>query len=210
MEKRGLIDEFKNIILKGSTNQIKMFDKLGVSTIQGVLKYFINIGNRAYFSSDIDTFEYFIESLFNIINVENKKVENDELIEQVYHYGLISIHNFNTALYFIIVKQLKINIYELKETKYINEYLFILKNLALKSGLNNFESGVLEIINIFKDLNEYFINNDMKINRFYLKSIMISLIYSAEKNQQKSLKNKMCVDFSTAVVVDWSSASRTS
>ena len=186
IEKRELINELKNMIISESYKKKSKYKKV---TINDIIKHLITIGNMSYISGDMYLFEHFIESLFEIINANSGIINNDELLKHIYNFGIMSSHSHNINLYLIIINNLEKNIYGLKETLSINNYLVFFKNLALKSEKENFELGILETIKIFKKINEYFINNNIEINRIYLKNIIILLIYYAEKNKKESLKN---------------------
>lgn len=193
-EKRKLLSDIKKIIIKHSSKELKIFDKLNISTLDGVLELLINIGNMSYVSGDNDIFEYFIESLFDIIHADIKELNKEEIIKYIHNYGVVSAKDHDIIPYSIIIDNLKEYIFELKETKSINSYLRVLRDLALKSETNNYELGTLEALHVFRDLNEHFIEKNMHINRFYLKNIVISLISSTEISHHERLKNKVLVE----------------
>lgn len=184
-----IIDEFKNIIISESYKKMPKYTKSKKVTTDDIIKHLLTIGNMSYISGDIYLFEHFIESLFEIININSGIINIDELLKHIYNFGIMSSHAHNINLYSIIINNIEKIIYELKEPIPINNYLYILKNLALKSEKENFDLGILEIIKTFKKINKYFINNNIQINKVYLKNILIILIYSAEKNNKEYLKN---------------------
>jgi len=184
-----IIDEFKNIIISESYKKMPKYTKSKKVTTDDIIKHLLTIGNMSYISGDIYLFEHFIESLFEIININSGIINIDELLKNIYNFGIMSSHAHNINLYSIIINNIEKIIYELKEPIPINNYLYILKNLALKSEKENFDLGILEIIKTFKKISKYFINNNIQINEVYLKNILIILIYSAEKNNKEYLKN---------------------
>lgn len=194
-EKREILSQIKNIILKQSDKQLQTLKKLNISKFDEVLQLFLNIGNMSYISGDITLFEYFIKSLFELMHAEAKELNKYELIKYIQNYGLKSVKDHDIAQFSIILNNLKKYIFELKGTKNINSNLRILKNLALKSESHNYELGTFEILSVFNELNEYFKDNKMDINRLYIHNNLISLMYSAEFNHHERLKYRILKDF---------------
>jgi hypothetical protein len=192
-EKRKLLSEIKLIILKDPQKKLKDFKKMNVKTIDDILGLFINIGNMAYFSGDNDTFEFFMDSLFDVIHM-NLELDREKMIKCIYNYGLLSAHNHDIIPYSIILNNFRKTIFELTETITINNYLRILKDLALNSEINNYELGVMDVLNVFKDLYDHFLDKNMHVNRLYLQNIVISLISSSESNHHERLKNTTLIE----------------
>ncbi len=192
-EKRKLLSEIKLIILKDPQKRIKDFKKMNVKTIDDVLGLFINIGNMAYFSGDNDTFEFFMDSLFDVMHM-NLELDREKMIKCIYNYGLLSVHNHDVIPYSIILNNFRKTIFKLTETITINNHLRILKDLALSSEINNYELGIVDVLNVFKDLNDHFRDKNMNVNRLYLQNIVISLISSSESNHHERFKNTMLTE----------------
>lgn len=189
-EKRKMLSEIKETIL-GSKKKSKMFGKLNVSSIDEVFRIFVNLGNAAYFSGDNDVFEYFIESLFEMMGADSIPMEDSEIIKYVYSYGLMSLQNYNIIPYTTVISHLKENIFNQSDIKTVNGYIRILREFASKSGSINYEPGVMEVLNAFGEINNYFLDRKMHINSMYLKNAIISMVYSAEKGKHEYMKNKI-------------------
>jgi len=194
-EKIEILSQIKDIILKQSDKQLQTLKKLNISKFDEVLQIFLNIGNMSYISGDIVLFEFFIKSLFELMHAESEALDKDELMKYIQNYGLKSVKDHDIAQFSIILNNLKEYTFELKGTKNINSYLRILKNLALKSESHNYELGTFEVLSVFNELNGYFKDKKMDINRFYLHNNLISLMSSAEINHHERLKYRILKDF---------------
>ena len=192
-EKRKLLSEIKETIL-GSKKKSKMFGKLNVSSIDEVFRIFVNLGNASYFSGDNDVFEYFIESLFEMMGADSIEMEDSEIIKYVYSYGLMSLQNYNIIPYTTVVSHLKENIFNQSDMKAVNRYIRILREFASKSGSINYMPGVMEVLNAFREINNYFLDRKMHINSMYLKNAIISMVYSAEKGKHEYMKDKILAE----------------
>lgn len=190
-EKRRQLSEIKEAILEGQNKKKNKFKKLNIRTLDEALSLLINIGNMSFVSGDNDIFEPFIEALFEILNADIKGLEKERLIKYIHNYGLRSAKDHDIIPFLIVLKNLKEPVLNLKETASVNAYLRILKNLVLKSETANYELGTLEVLRMFRELNGHFTDNDMHVNKFYLKSITISLMSSAETNRHERLKHKI-------------------
>lgn len=190
-EKIELIDEIKDIILTESRKEMSIYSGFKIDEI---IKIFINIGYKSYFSGDMDIFEYFIDSLFELVSSNSEIISAEELLKYINYLGNMSIHNHNIIPFYTIITNIQKKIYELNELNTINNYLNIIKNLAFKSEKENFEIGILEILNKLKYINNYFIKNNLQINNIFLKNIIISLIYHTDMNNKEYLKNKIIAE----------------
>jgi hypothetical protein len=193
-EKRKLLLKLKNIIIEEPKKEFKTLKQLDIKTLSEVMEMYINIGNMSYFTGDNDIFEYFIESLFDIINAAPVKFNEEELIKYIYKYGFMSSRNYNITPYCIILSNIKSNIFRSEDMQLINQHLDMLENLAMTSEEHNYESGTMETLHILKDIDDYLKKKNMEVNRFYLKNIIISVIHSAEKNQHEHLKDKIVAE----------------
>lgn len=194
--KRELLLEIKKMIIEESSEEMKTFEILNVNTVDEVMRQFINIGNMSYFCGDNDAFEYFIESLFDIVNAEPNGIDSEELIKRIYHYSLMSAQNYDIIAYSVILNNIKKNILKLTEAQPVNQYLMILKDLAVISVSNNLKAGIMEALHAFRGINDHFVDNKMHINRMYLKNIIISIVYSAEKSRHEKLKDTLLAESS--------------
>lgn len=190
-EKQRLLSELKNIILKEDNRGLKIFKKLNIKNFDEVFKLFVNIGNTSYVSGDNYVFEYFIESLFEMINADPEELDKEEMIKYIHNYGIMSAQNYDIMSYSTIVKGFKENMSMREETKVINHNLKILRELASKAAALNFELGVLEVLNALRDIYRKFIEDDKQVNGLYLKNTIIFLIYTADKNRHVDLKEKI-------------------
>jgi len=195
-EKKELVKEFVNLINIDENTREKSLDRLNIQDINEVYDLFINLGNISYFTGDYDTFKYFIESLFNVLNIELRSEKDTEFLNNIHNYGQMSVYNHNITPFQIIANNIKYKIFDLKGVDIINQYLHILRDLALKAEKNNFEMGFLKILYVFREVSEYFLKENLNINNFYLKNTIISLISSAKKNRKISIKNKIINEMS--------------
>jgi hypothetical protein len=193
-EKRKLLSEIKEAILEGPNKKRNTFKKLNIRTLDEALSLLINIGNMSFVSGDNDVFEPFIEALYEIVQADIEGLEKERLIKYIHNYGLRSAKDHDIIPYSIVIKNLKEHVLDLRETRSVNAYLGILKNLALKSETSNYELGTLEALRVFREFNGHFNDNAMYVNKFYLKSIMISLMSSAETNRHERLKHKILAE----------------
>lgn len=194
-EKRKILFQIKDIILKHSDKRLQTFKKLNISKFDDVFQLFLNIGNMSYISGDIVIFELFIKASFELMHAKSEVLDKDELMKYIQNYGLKSLKDHDIAQFSIILNNLKEYIFELKGTKNINSYLRILKNLALKSESHNYELGTFEVLSVFNELNGFFKDKKMDINRFYIHNNLISLMSSAEINHHERLRYRILKDF---------------
>jgi len=179
MEKRKVIEEIQSIILEDEKNHRRGRKEQPAPVL---MKLLINIGNQAYTLGDIETFESFASSLFELMDYEIEGVESEEIFNHIRNFVLMSTHSHNIYLYSIILEKFAGSLIQTRDAEMVNSYLQILRELALGSITNNFELGVLEVVNTFKT---------MYISSLYLKNLMVMLIYSAEKYQHDQLKTKI-------------------
>ena len=90
-----------------------------------------------------------------------------------------------------MVSHLKENIFNQSDMKAVNRYIRILREFASKSGSINYMPGVMEVLNAFREINNYFLDRKMHINSMYLKNAIISMVYSAEKGKHEYMKDKI-------------------
>jgi len=188
MEKRKVIEEIQSIILEDEKNHRRGRKEQPAPVL---MKLLINIGNQAYTLGDIETFESFASSLFELMDYEIEGIESEEIFKHIRNFVLMSTHSHNIYLYSIILEKFAGSLIQTQDAEMVNSYLQILRELALGSITNNFELGVLEVVNTFKTINDYFIGNQMYISSLYLKNLMVMLIYSAERYQHDQLKTKI-------------------
>lgn len=188
-EKRKLLTELKNIIIEEPDKNLRKLRKYNISTVDDVINIFFNVGNMSYFLGDNDIFDFFIESSFEIISAESDNINKNDLIKYIKNYGFMSAQNYNIITYSIILKNIKKHIFNLEKVQLINFYLRTLKDLVMIPEIKDYEVGVIEALYIFNEINDYFIFKGMRVNRVYLKNIIISIINSAEINKHQYLKN---------------------
>jgi hypothetical protein len=190
IEKRELIDDLKNAILSGSEGRVRGFEKLGANSINDVLDLMISVGNTAYTTGEIDVFNYFIGSLFDIVN-SNAEIDLDELLESIFQFGVMSTYSYDIYSYSIILENFVDYTCSLKEMETIEQNLHILKKLALESDKKGFDSGVLQVAVAFKDIADYLQKENMLLSRFFLKNHLISMIYTVDKKKKEDLKENI-------------------
>jgi len=148
-----------------------------------------NIGSMAYFSGNIDVFDYYIEQILNL----HKSIYDNEKKSIFYNvfrdYCIISVSSYNLIFYRILINSIKKEIMKMKNPVEIRNYLKILKSLSEHALKNNFDEGILYFTDIYKSINQYFVKNNMSISKIHLKMILLNLFISSEILNKESIKN---------------------
>ena len=190
-KKIKFLNKLKTAILDETHNDLKILKKSGVESPHEIIKILISQGSQAYHTGDLYTFEYFIKSLFEIYQQPNNNIENHQILDEINNFGLMSAHHHNNLPYNIILENYKEHLFMNAMTETFRQHLDILRNFALISLYENYISGVLGVVNVYKALNIHFQDNKMPICKMYLKNAIINLIYSAEKFEKDDLKGQI-------------------
>jgi hypothetical protein len=196
LEKQKVMEEIYNILTEDDERNVRRGRR--EQSMETIVNLLINIGNQAYTQGDLDTFKHFISTLFELMDYELDNIKTEDLLKHVRYFVLMATHNHNIYTYSTIMEQFNQSLRKIDDSQIVNEYLQILRELALGSIRNNFELGVLEVVKTFRSINDHFSENKMHISSLYLKNLMIMLIYSAEKYQYDQLKQTIIeetVDF---------------
>ena len=149
-----------------------------------------NIGSMAYFSGNIDVFDYYIEQILTLHKSIYDKEEKKSIFYDVFRdYCIISVSSYNLIFYRILINSIKKEIMKMKNPVEIRNYLKILKSLSEHALKNNFDEGILYFTNIYKSINQYFVKNNMNISKIHLKMILLNLFISSEILNKESIKN---------------------
>jgi hypothetical protein len=159
-----------------------------------------NIGSMAYFSGNIDVFDYYIEQILNL----HKSIYDNEKKSIFYNvfrdYCIISVSSYNLIFYRILINSIKKEIMKMKNPVEIRNYLKILKSLSEHALKNNFDEGILYFTDIYKSINQYFVKNNMNISKIHLKMILLNLFISSEILNKESIKNYIITETNNLLV----------
>lgn len=205
-KKVNLLNDLKATILDETHNHHKLLKKKGIESTHEILKIFISQGYQAYHSGDLNTFEFFIKSLFEIYQAPDN-IKNRQILDEIKNFGLMSAHHHNHNPYYIILENYKEHLFMNAKTETFRQHLNILRNFALISLANNYIEGVLGVVHIYTVLNRHFEENDMVVCQTYLKNAIINLIYSAEKYENDDLKGQILPEINDILGYDDKEAS---
>ncbi len=188
---KELLHEIKSIILEDSPSSINGFRKSGVSSIEDFVDLFMNMGNMAYHTGDIELFDEFIGALFELIDSGSDEIDSEQMMRYIYNYGAMAARGLDIYPFVAIMKNLVFRLYEEKGVEEINESLRVIRSMALKSDKSDFELGTMEVVDALKEINDHLLSNELHVNRVYLQNIVISLVYSSERNQHEDTKTRI-------------------
>lgn len=149
-----------------------------------------NIGSMAYFSGNIDVFDYYVEQILTLHKSIYDKNEEKSIFYNVFRdYCIISVNSYNLIFYRVLINSIKKEIMKMENPIEIRNYLRILKSLSEHALKNNFDEGILYFTDIYKAINQYFVKNNMNISKIHLKMILLNLFISSEILNKESIKN---------------------
>ena len=100
-ERTEFIDELRDVLVGGSSKLVKGVGDGGVGVY---LRFFLSVGNTAYRSGDADVFEYYLRSLFEVVEAGPEGVDCAGLVGRVRGYGFRSIRDFDLAMFGAVVE----------------------------------------------------------------------------------------------------------
>jgi len=184
-KKRKLIDEFRKTIVSGAIQKNKTFRKAGITTKDEALQLMINVGFELYSSGDIDTFRHFIDSLYDIIDSDQSI--SGEVTGHIEKFGIMTSRDHHYYHFSSVVRATEEHTSELRAVESVNGGLKTLGVLASMCQKEEFEEGVLEVLEALLGLHSFFEEEDMQVNVLYLKNVVISIIASAERDGHREL-----------------------
>lgn len=187
--KRNVIDEVKDIIINGSIQKNKTLRKSGITTEENVFRLLINHGSISLSSGDIDTFRYFMEALYEII--EANPSYSEKISEHVERFSYLVARERNVYNLSSIIQPLIGNIQSLETMESVNKDLKSLGKLAVICEGEGFDAGVLEVIQALRALHKHFEDEEKHVNDVYLKNTVISIIASVERKGNSELMEQV-------------------
>ncbi len=189
-----LLSGLKQAILDEPHKNGKLLKKYGVETSEEVLWMLVSQGNMAYRSGDLEAFEYFVELLFEIIEASPEDVEEEQILREVTHFGLMSAHHHNYHPFRAVLENYGEYLGGKSDVESYRHHLSVMRDLGLKSLNENFEAGVFKVIGVLRDLNDSLREKELEVCRTYLKNAVIAIVSSVERSQKEDLKGKIVSD----------------
>jgi hypothetical protein len=173
-EKTELIDELRDVLVGGSSRGVKVVGDGGVGAY---LRFLLSLGNSAYRSGDADIFEYFLRSLFDVIEARPEGVDCDGLVERVRGYGFRSVRDFDLAMFGAVVEVVAERVFAMRSVVEISGWLGFLRDLALRSAEAGFEGGVLVVVDVFRLLGVHFVDEGLGVSSMSLRNHVVGLVH---------------------------------
>ena len=189
-----LLSGLKQAVLDEPHKNGKLLKKYGVETSEEVLWMLVSQGNMAYRSGDLEAFEYFVELLFEIIEASPEDVEEELILREVTHFGLMSAHHHNYHPFRTVLENYGEYLGGKSDVESYRHHLSVMRDLGLKSLNENFEAGVLKVVGVLRDLNDSLREKELEVCRTYLKNAVIAIVSSVERSQREDLKGKIVSD----------------
>ena len=189
-----LLSGLKQAILDEPHKHGKLLKKYGVETSDEVLWMLISQGNMAYVSGDLESFEYFVELLFEIIEASPEDVEEEQVLREITHYGLMSAHHHNYHPFRAVLENYGEYLSGKSDVESYKHHLYVMRDLGLKSLNENFEAGVFKVVGVLRDLNESLMEKELDVCRTYLKNAVIAIVSLVERSQREDIKGKIVSD----------------
>ena len=188
-ERAALIDELKNIILDGSPKKISKYRKFGFETANGFLRLLMSLGNTTFHSGDPELTGRYLGALLEL--AASGVLDENTLVGRVREYGLRAIHGFDYDSFAVILDGLLKYIYGLRETVSVIKCLKVLKKLYRGAVSESYEAGMAKLVDVCSELDEHYAKEGLHINQFYVRNLIISLIYYAGQDGDESLRSRI-------------------
>ena len=189
-----LLSGLKQAVLDEPHKNGKLLKKYGVETSEEVLWMLVSQGNMAYRSGDLEAFEYFVELLFEIIEASPEDVEEEQILREVTHFGLMSAHHHNYHPFRAVLENYGEYLGGKSDVESYRHHLSVMRDLGIKSLNENFEVGVFKVVGVLRDLNDSLREKELEVCRTYLKNAVIAIVSLVERSQREDLKGKIVSD----------------
>jgi hypothetical protein len=189
-----LLSGLKQAILSEPHKNGKLLKKYGVETSEEVLWMLVSQGNVAYRSGDLEAFEYFVELLFEIIEASPEDVDEEQILREIKHCGLMSAHHHNYHPFRAVLENYGEYLGGKSDVESYRYHLSVVRDLGLKSLNENFEAGVFKVVSVLRDLNESLLEKKLEVCRTYLKNAVIAIVSLVERGQKEDLKGRILSD----------------
>lgn len=173
-ERTALLDELRDVIVGGSSRGVKGVVDGGPGVC---LRFFLSLGNEAYRSGDADVFEYFLGSLFDVVEAGPEGVDCDGLVGRVRGYGFRSVRDFDLAMFGAVVEVVAERVFAMRSVVEISGWLGFLRDLALRSAEAGFEGGVLGVVDVFRLLGVHFVDEGLGVSSMSLRNHVVGLVH---------------------------------
>ena len=173
-ERTEFIDELRDVLVGGSSKRVKGVGDGGVGVY---LRFFLSVGNTAYRSGDADVFEYYLRSLFEVVEAGPEGVDCADLVGRVRSYGFRSIRDFDLAMFGAVVEVVAERVFSMRDVGEIGGRLEFLRDLGLRSAEAGFEGGVLGVVDVFRLLGVHFEGEGLGVSSMSLKSHVVGLVH---------------------------------
>ena len=173
-ERTALMDELRDVVVGGSSRGVKGVVDGGAGACLG---FFLSLGNMAYRSGDSDVFEYFLGSLFDVVEAGPEGVDCDGLVGRVRGYGFRSVRDFDSAMFGAVVEVVAGRVFSLRGVVEIGGWLGFLGDLALRSAEAGFEGGVLAVGDVFTVLGVHFVGEGLGVSAMSLRNHVVGLVH---------------------------------
>ena len=186
-----LLSGLKQAILDEHHKHGKLLKKYGVETSEEMLWMLVSQGNMAYVSGDLESFEYFVELLFEIIEASPEDVEEEQVLREITHYGLMSAHHHNYHPFRAVLENYGKYLSGKSDVELYKHHLYVMRDLGLKSLNENFEAGVFKVVGVLRDLNDSLMEKELEVCRTYLKNAVIAIVSLVERSQREDMKGRI-------------------
>lgn len=193
-ERLELLSGLKQAILNEPHKHSKLLRKYGVETGDELLWMLVSRGNMAYRSGDLETFEYFVELLFEIIEASPEEVEEGQILREVAHFGLMAAHHHDYHAFRAILEGYGEYLDGRSDVESYKHHLYVMRDLGLMALNEGFEAGVLQVVGVFRELNESLMDKGLDVCRTYLKNSAIAIVSMVESGHKEDLKMKILSD----------------
>ena len=189
-----LLSGLKQVILDEPHKHGKLLKKYGVETSEEMLWMLVSQGNMAYVSGDLESFEYFVELLFEIIEASPEDVEEEQVLREITHYGLMSAHHHNYHPFRAVLENYGEYLGGKTDVESYKHHLYVMRDLGLKSLNENFDAGVFKVVGVLRDLNDSLMEKELEVCRTYLKNAVIAIVSLVERSQREDMKGRILPD----------------
>jgi len=173
-ERTALLDELRDVIVGGSSRGVKGVVDGGPKVC---LRFFLSLGNEAYGSGDSDVFEYFLRSLFEVVETGPEGVDCDGLVGRVRGYGFRSVRDLDLAMFGAVVEVVASRVFSMRGVVEIDGWLGFLGDLGLRSAEVGFDGGVLGVVDVFRLLGVHFVDEGLGVSSMSLRSHVVGLVH---------------------------------
>jgi hypothetical protein len=187
-ERTGLIDELRDALVSGSSSSVKSVGNSGVGVY---LRFFLSLGNSAYRSGDTDVFEYYLRSLFEVVEAEPEGVDCIGLAGRVQGFGFRSIRDFDLDMFGAVVEVMAESVFSMRDVGEIGGRLEFLRDLTLRSAEAGFEGGVLAVVDMFRLLGVHFTDEGLGVSSLSLKNHIVGLVHYLGGVGDESLRRRV-------------------